>query len=189
MILKKINVFDRASPKFITLIFLLLNACVSAPFESGLRENAFKKTQAPVETNTQEVPIPRLNEPMTFIWPLKDGRVTQAFRFKRGKKRGHKGIDIAAPKGSTVYASHDGTVIYAGRKFRGFGKFIIVESENGRWGSFYSHLFKMRVKQGQRVVQGQVIGDVGRTGRATGYHLHFEIRKDKEPIDPLTVLP
>ncbi len=108
---------------------------------------------------------------------------------KKGKRRVHKGIDIAAPKGTAVYASHHGTVIYAGRKFLGFGKFIIIESDDGRWGTFYSHLFKIRVKQGQRVEQGEKIGDVGRTGRATGYHLHFEVRKDREPVDPLEVLP
>jgi murein DD-endopeptidase MepM/ murein hydrolase activator NlpD len=164
-----------------------ITACTTAPLETRLTESPFEKKQReiPEEATTQS----DSGAELSWIWPLKDGKVTQGFRYKKGKRRGHRGIDIGAPKGTAVYAAHDGVVIYAGRRFSGYGKFIIVESDDGQWGSFYSHLFKMHVKQGKRVNQGQLIGEVGRTGRATGYHLHFEIRKDREPIDPLTILP
>lgn len=180
-----------ASRVFLSLFFLPCLMSCATPFQSPLSENAFAKKQStdPQVVDTQANEVKRLDSEITFVWPLKDGRVTQEYRNKKGKRRGHKGIDIAAPKGTNVFAAHDGIVIYAGRKFRGFGKFIILESDDGRWGSFYSHLLKIRVKQGRRVKQGQVIGNVGRTGRATGYHLHFEIRRDKEPINPLEVLP
>ncbi len=129
------------------------------------------------------------NRKIDLIWPVKDGLVTQEFRQKKGRKRGHRGIDIAAPKGDDVYAAHDGLVIFAGRQFRGFGKLVIIENEDGDWATFYSHLNKIKTKQGRRVQQGELIGNVGKTGRATGYHLHFEVRHNKEAVNPLGVLP
>jgi murein DD-endopeptidase MepM/ murein hydrolase activator NlpD len=130
-----------------------------------------------------DVPCPKL------IWPLSDGVVTQEFKLKKKRRRGHKGIDIGAPKGDAIFAAHDGLVVFAGRQFRGFGKLIIIENEEGNWATFYSHLHKIITKTGARVAQGDLIGKVGKTGRATGYHLHFEVRHNKEPVNPLTVLP
>ncbi|MGE3975227.1 MAG: M23 family metallopeptidase [Bdellovibrionales bacterium] len=155
------------------------------PFRSALNENAFERPKKQIRAAQTK----SIDADVSFVWPIKNGVVTQKFRYAQGRRRGHKGIDIAAPKGTKVFASHDGVVIYAGKKFRGFGQFIIVETLDGDWGTFYSHLYKMRVQAGQNVRQGQVVGDVGKTGRATGYHLHFEVRHHKEPIDPLNVLP
>lgn len=155
-----------------------------APSEKMVDEKLQQKQMAA----EGDVPCPKL------IWPLKDGVVTQEFKFKKtgGKKkrrRGHNGIDIGAPRGDDIYAAHDGLVVFAGRQFRGFGKLVIIENEEGNWATFYSHLMKIITKTGARVSQGDLIGKVGKTGRATGYHLHFEVRHNKEPVNPLTLLP
>lgn len=123
---------------------------------------------------------------LTFDWPVDRARMTRGFL--PNKRRPHLGIDLAAPKGTPILAAQAGTVIYAGREFRGYGKMVLVESGNG-WATLYAHFDKILVAEGQKVRQGEVVGAMGRTGRATGVHLHFEIRKDRGPIDPLPLLP
>jgi murein DD-endopeptidase MepM/ murein hydrolase activator NlpD len=81
-----------------------------------------------------------------------------------------------------------GTVIYTGREFKGYGKMVLIESGEG-WATLYAHFDKILVSEGQRIHKGEVIGAMGRTGRATGVHLHFEIRKNRGPVDPLPLLP
>ncbi|MEZ0392606.1 MAG: M23 family metallopeptidase [Pseudobdellovibrionaceae bacterium] len=121
-----------------------------------------------------------------FEWPVDDARMTRGFLPNRRKP--HLGLDLAAPKGTKIYAAHEGQVIYAGRDFRGFGKMVLIEGAGG-WATLYAHFSSIQVKEGQKVSQGQQIGLMGRTGRASGVHLHFEIRKAKGPVDPLLYLP
>lgn len=121
-----------------------------------------------------------------FDWPVDEARFIRGYNKKR--HRPHLGIDLAAPKGTPILSSIKGTVIYVGREFRGYGRMILIESQGG-WATLYAHLDKAYVTQGQQVNQGEVIGAMGRTGRATGVHLHFEIRKNKGPVDPLVLLP
>lgn len=123
---------------------------------------------------------------LAFDWPVNEARLTRGFL--PYKRRPHLGLDLAAPKGTKILASHDGMVIYAGRDFKGFGKMILLESGYG-WATIYGHLDKINVHEGQMVKQGESIGLMGRTGRSTGVHLHFEIRKNKGPVDPLPLLP
>lgn len=151
--------------------------------QAGPTKKAAEKEAEKVNEAVGDVPCPKL------IWPLKDGAVTQEFKLKKKRRRAHKGIDIGAPKGDDIFAAHDGLVVFAGRQFRGYGKLIIIENEEGNWATFYSHMNKLLTKTGAKVAQGDLIGKVGRTGRATGYHLHFEVRHNKEPVNPLTVLP
>jgi murein DD-endopeptidase MepM/ murein hydrolase activator NlpD len=121
-----------------------------------------------------------------FDWPVDEARMTRGFLPNR--RRPHLGIDLAAPKGTKILAAHDGVVIYAGHDFRGFGRMVLIEGSNG-WASLYAHFSTINVKEGDQVHQGDTIGGMGRTGRATGVHLHFEIRKSKGPVDPLLYLP
>lgn len=123
---------------------------------------------------------------ISFDWPVDNARMTRGFMPK--KRRPHLGLDLAAPKGTPILASQGGTVIYAGREFKGYGKMILIESGNG-WATLYAHFSKILVSEGQKVRQGEVVGEMGRTGRATGVHLHFEIRKNRGPVDPLPLLP
>lgn len=126
---------------------------------------------------------------LVFDWPMDEARLTQKFNpvKKRGKRR-HLGIDLAAPKGTGVFAAHDGVVIYVGKGFRGFGKMILVENSAG-WATLYAHLSQAHVIQGQSVRVGDSIAAVGNTGRSSGPHLHFELRQGRKPVDPLTWLP
>lgn len=121
-----------------------------------------------------------------FDWPVDDARMTRGFLPQ--KRRPHLGIDLAAKRGTPILAAQGGMVIYTGREFRGYGKMVLVESGKG-WATLYAHMDSILVQEGQKISQGQVLGAMGRTGHATGVHLHFEIRKDKGPIDPLPLLP
>lgn len=121
-----------------------------------------------------------------YDWPVDRARFTRGFIPKR--PRPHLGVDLAGPKGTPILSAQKGIVIYAGRDFRGFGKMILIEASNG-WASLYAHLDKIKVKEGDSVDQGDLIGTMGNTGRTTGTHLHFEIRKNKLPVDPLLYLP
>jgi murein DD-endopeptidase MepM/ murein hydrolase activator NlpD len=121
---------------------------------------------------------PRLNlvSPVTTRY-----RVTQRYRPRRNRK--HQGIDLAGKKGSPIFSAGDGRVVYVGRRFTGYGKMILIDHGKGV-ATLYSHLNKYFVRSGQVVHRRQLIGTMGRTGRATGVHLHFEVMEDKIPINP-----
>ncbi len=119
-----------------------------------------------------------------FIWPV-SGTLTSRFG-KRGNNF-HDGIDIAAKEGTSIRAIEKGVVLYKDR-LRGYGNIIIIRHAD-RFASVYAHNRKNLVKKGQRVARGQVIGQVGRTGRVTGPHLHFEIRRRNIARNPLYYLP
>ena len=123
--------------------------------------------------------------PIYFQWPLKQYKITQGF--KPFKKPPHLGIDLKADWGVDVLSSQSGRVVYAGQKFTGYGKTVIVE-HNPSWTSLYSHLSQIKAKLGQTVKQGQVIGAVGSTGKSTGPHLHFEIMYKKRNVNPLNYI-
>jgi murein DD-endopeptidase MepM/ murein hydrolase activator NlpD len=102
-----------------------------------------------------------------------------------GYSRMHRGIDFGSPYGSPIRAVTDGLVSYAGRH-GGNGNFIKL-SHAGNIGSSYSHLSRIAVAAGTRVLQGQVIGYVGSTGLSTGPHLHFEVYKAGNAVNPKSV--
>ncbi len=103
-----------------------------------------------------------------------------------GALRFHAGIDIAAPQGTVVKAAKEGRVAYSGKLF-GYGNAVVVEHSDG-FSTLYAHHCENLVGTGERVRKDQPIAKVGETGRATGPHLHFEVRKDGLPIDPRTVI-
>lgn len=103
--------------------------------------------------------------------------------YKPRKNRKHKGIDIAGKKGSPIFTVASGRVVYQGRKFSGYGKMILIKHDKGI-STIYAHLSKIFVTAGQRVSRGQLIGAMGNTGRSSGVHLHFEIMKNKLPVNP-----
>lgn len=121
-----------------------------------------------------------------FTWPVKQGSISSYFGKRR--KDFHDGIDIKALRGTPVYAARAGKVIYSGRRIKGYGNMIVIKHDD-QMASVYAHNQKNTVKKNQLVTQGQMIGYVGATGKATGAHLHFEIRKLEYPEDPLLYLP
>ncbi len=130
-----------------------------------------------------------------FIWPVV-GRVSSGFGMRGGGKtksgrvrRGqfHNGIDIPMPKGTPILAAKSGVVVEAGAA-RGYGQRIVVDHGNGIK-TLYAHCSKILVKKGQRVVQGQRLATVGRTGRATCNHLHFVVYVKGKARNPAEYLP
>lgn len=121
---------------------------------------------------------------LDFMWPV-EGRVTQTFDETESKR--HMGIDISAPAGTPFRASNPGRVIYSGDSIRGYGNLIILRHSD-EYVSIYAHNQVNWVDEGEWVEKGQVIGQVGQTGSATGPHLHFEIRENNKSIDPLLFL-
>lgn len=105
--------------------------------------------------------------------------------FGRGHRR-HEGVDLAAPKGTPIYAAADGVVTTAGRE-SGYGNVVRVRHEFG-FETVYAHQSVIRVKVGQQVSRGERIGDMGSTGRSTGSHLHYEVRVNGQPVNPMTYL-
>ncbi len=120
-----------------------------------------------------------------FIWPV-TGSILTRFGWSGGRK--HDGIDISAPLGTAIRATDSGRVMYSGNEIKGYGNIVIVKHD-AVFTSVYAHNSVNLVREGGRVTKGQVIARVGRTGRATDAHLHFEIRNHNKPIDPLSVLP
>lgn len=102
-----------------------------------------------------------------------------------GKLKFHSGIDYACDLATTVHSSAAGTVVYVGRR-GGYGKCIEVRHRYG-FSSIYAHLSEYYVRRGTSIHPGQVIGFVGTTGRSTGYHLHYEVRKNNRVIKPLFI--
>jgi murein DD-endopeptidase MepM/ murein hydrolase activator NlpD len=125
-----------------------------------------------------------------FMLPLFNTKITSKFGWRThpifGILKFHEGIDLKQRYGAPVRAACDGKVIYAGWA-EGYGKLVILKHHKG-YTTYYGHLSKIRVKTGQWVYKGQVIGNVGTTGWTTGPHLHFEVRKDGVPVDPKKVL-
>jgi len=120
--------------------------------------------------------------------PVRTAEFTSAFGvrsdpFRRGAAM-HAGIDLAGPVGTPIYATADGTVVRSGWNSGGYGN--LVEVDHGRGiVTRYGHLSKMLVNPGDRVTRGQMIGRMGSTGRSTSSHLHYEVRIDDRPVNPI----
>lgn len=124
----------------------------------------------------------------TFTSPVRGGRLTSFFNSWRGNHY-HRALDIAAPRGTKIYAADGGTVVYA-KWSSGYGYNVVLNHGNGIY-TRYAHCSKLNVKNGQKVYKGQVIALVGSTGWSTGPHCHFEVMKggvNGTRIDPLKVL-
>lgn len=120
--------------------------------------------------------------------PVKTAEFTSGYGIRSDPFRGgaarHAGIDLAAPLGTPIYATADGTVTEAGYNNGGYGNLIKVDHGRGIE-TRYAHLSSMAVRVGQRVTRGQVIGRMGSTGRSTGSHLHYEVRIDGRAVNPI----
>ena len=158
------------------------------PFESNPEWNKeFYEEDA--DRDLAEVDGERTLKVASFQWPVK-GPISSPFgrRFMRGRgKHMHEGIDIVARKGTPVHVARSGHVVYATNRIGGYGNMVIVQHAD-HYSTVYAHLTKIGVRKGQFVTRGQQVGTVGRTGRSTGHHLHFEVRAKRQPVDPMPLM-
>ena len=148
-----------------------------------LSEKVIKEPKAQILVKGTKEPPPKKGTG-TFSSPAR-GTITSRYGYRWGRQ--HNGIDIAAPIGTPVKAADGGEVIFAGTS-GSYGKLIKIDHGAG-FVTYYGHLSKINVKVGDKVYKGQTIGAVGNTGRSTGPHLHFEIRKNGSPVNPSKYLP
>jgi murein DD-endopeptidase MepM/ murein hydrolase activator NlpD len=121
---------------------------------------------------------------LDFLWPV-EGKISDYFEGAESKR--HQGIDISSPLGTPIKASNAGRVIYSNNTIKGYGNLIILRHSE-ELVTVYAHNQVNLVEEGTWVEKGQIIGKVGQTGRATGPHLHFEIRKNNKAVDPMLFL-
>lgn len=153
-----------------------------------LKENnsdkELKRRLAHPQAQAQE-PVHSLAHPLQ--WPLSRIKVTSGFG-KRGRDV-HEGLDLAALPGTPVFAAQEGRVLYAGNRIQGYGKMIVIKHGFDKLTTVYAHNSKLLVKKGDEVRKGQKIAVSGSTGRTSGPHLHFEIRRGIAAVDPKLLLP
>lgn len=147
-----------------------------------MRPSPVPSTPTPVRPAPLPSPSPGPNRQGLLTWPLM-GTISTYFG-----EGGHRGIDIEAGFGAAVRAAADGRVVVASQAASDFGWYIVLDHGNGLQ-TLYAHLSSFAVKAGDGVKKGQVVGSVGNTGRSTGPHLHFEVRVNGAPVDPLKYLP
>ena len=128
---------------------------------------------------------------IAFTAPVRGYAINSPFGLRKlaieAKARAHKGVDIAAPKGTTVFTASEGEVVRTGYDPEGYGTFIEVRHPNGM-STLYGHLSRIDVANGDAVTMGQRIGLVGSTGYSTGPHLHFEVRRNGGQVNPTKVV-
>lgn len=171
-------------------LYLRLFKAPPSPDAVKLLENARQVIGSSVLPDMQEEKVPE-EEPKSvevstphsafFAAPLSFDRITSAFGMRDGRM--HEGVDLAAQSGTPIMAAAGGTVTFSGN-VEGYGKLIILSHDND-YESYYAHCSVLYASLGDSVSQGDVIAEVGSTGKSTGPHLHFEIRKGGSPLDPM----
>lgn len=147
-----------------------------------------ENTQVAEEKSQEELDIEYIKQNLNIIWPL-NGVITSKYGPRTPTKivsANHKGLDIAGNTGSSIIAAADGIVTLASTE-GDYGNHLKIE--NGEITTLYAHCSKLLVSEGMEVKQGDAIAEVGSTGRATGPHLHFEIRRENRYVDPQEILP
>ncbi|WP_202079305.1 murein hydrolase activator EnvC family protein [Caldalkalibacillus salinus] len=158
--------------------------------EAEMAQNAMQLAN---DISAKQKEIQTLQFDGVFAWPVPDSqRITSHFGLRTdpftGASRGHNGMDVGAPQGTTIVAAADGIVIVA-EYLRGYGNTVIIEhGDNTR--TLYGHIRNggIVVNSGQRVEKGQKIAEIGSTGRSTGPHLHFEVHENGQQVDPMNYL-
>ncbi|MBP5295820.1 MAG: M23 family metallopeptidase [Bacteriovoracaceae bacterium] len=121
-----------------------------------------------------------------FLWPVPSSkRISSSFGWRN--RRLHEGIDIPAASGTHIWAAADGIVVYSGNGLSGYGNLTVIDHGQGIF-TVYAHAKKNLTRLGQRVYRGEVIALVGSTGRSSGPHLHFEVRRQGKAYNPVAFL-
>ncbi|MEG2381178.1 MAG: M23 family metallopeptidase [Oscillospiraceae bacterium] len=181
--LKNVAIF---TAKGFALLTIVMISCVF--INSKNLDVASGKNIGPAELVTAKQKIEASTVPMapdltiacgTFMNPTQ-GEISSPFGERWGRK--HTGIDIAGCDNTDIFAADAGVVVYAG-EMGGYGNYVKIDHENGSV-TAYGHCNSLLVKDGERVKRGQVIASMGSTGNSTGTHLHFEIKKNGDFVNP-----
>jgi len=156
----------------------------SAAIQAASQQLAARIRAASTPASPSSASAPATPSAAGLIWPV-SGPITSPFGPRWGGF--HPGIDIGVPEGTPIHAAAAGTVIYCGWE-SGYGNLVVIDHHDGL-ATAYAHQSKIGVSCGANVAQGDVIGYTGCTGFCTGPHLHFEVRVDGTPVDPLGYLP
>lgn len=157
--------------------------CSSMTYQSAVSEAVENDTVSnisEIEACAIEIPAENNEEEISFLNPV-EGVLTSAFGERWGRK--HTGVDIGADFGHHIVAAADGEITFAG-EMDGYGNYIVIEHQKG-FETSYAHCSRIAVTVGDYVKKGQIIGYVGSTGNSTGPHLHFEVKKDGEFLNPV----
>ena len=152
--------------------------------EIELQRASFEEIHEKLSANAE------LLEHMPTLRPLETGYMSSFFGVRRDpftkKPTRHQGLDFSAPRGTPIKATAGGRVVYSGRYYN-YGKFIVIDHGQG-YETAYGHLHKINVKKGQKVFKGDIIGQVGNTGRSTAPHLHYEVRVNGHAVNPINYI-
>lgn len=168
-------------------------AMAAAPMTAPAGDGVATITEIPATAPIQAVAEPAgpVMRQLVFSAPVRGYGVNSPFGLRKlageARARAHKGVDIAAPKGTRVQGTAEGRVLRTGYDAGGFGNFIEISHPNGMT-SLYGHLSRIDVASGMTVEPGQRIGLVGSTGYSTGPHLHFQIERNGRIVDPARVV-
>lgn len=168
---------------------MAMAAAPLAPVETT-PEDGFALPEAPPVTAVAE-PAGPIMRAMAFKRPVRGYAINSAFGLRRlsteAAARHHDGVDIAAPRGTSIYTAAEGRVIRTGYDAHGYGRFVEVRHPNDMT-TLYGHMSRVDVASGMTLTEGQRIGLVGSTGRSTGPHLHFEVHRGDRQINPVKVM-
>lgn len=169
---------QKISPLLVTCLMI----CGCGTFRSPSFSRSSKNSPSITQNYSNNYSYSATPSNFELIPPVKSARITQSFAPKHNPS--HQGIDYSGHRNKKIFAAHDGVVVYVGRKFSGYGKMILIEY-NHQWATLYAHLHSFNVREGDFVKKGEHIGGMGNTGRSTGTHLHFELIKNKQPVNPI----
>jgi len=160
----------------------------TSPISGGDEQfrNLFARWGSP-DGDVASSPVPATTIAIPSIMPLAAAKLTSNYGMRThpviGGRRNHKGVDLAAPTGTPVFATADGIVSRADQ-YSSYGLYISLQ-HGAALETRYAHMSRLVVAAGQRVSKGDIIGYVGSTGRSTGPHLHYEIRMDGVAVNPI----
>lgn len=183
------SILGRKSVAVITILVLAFAFVFASPVGDDVQkseaevveETAVAQAPEPAAVTAQVQPAPEV-----FSAPVSRVQVSSPFGAKRSRGRTHTGADLRNPRGTPIMASKSGTVIFAGWHPT-YGNIVKIAHGNGQQ-TYYAHLDTISVASGQQVKQGQTIATTGRTGNATGYICHFEVRLWGKPVNPMGMM-
>ncbi len=181
-------------PNFIdTSSTIALYSDTEFPYKDGEQETSLTENALLLKKDLQELIDELIDRKSEWdmrptIMPVKADEywISSGFGWRKspftGLREFHRGLDISARRGTPIIAPADGTVIAAGRDLH-IGRFVKIK-HNDKFTTLYGHMLQHKVEKGQKVERGDLIGLMGNTGMSTGYHLHYEVRKDNVSINP-----